>query len=279
MANELALLRGLVDLRDRQIQKARIQFGNRVDAIVRGADASNGRQLELAHKWAIRFNELEDELDKDIAQTVEKVEIFEYMSAVKGISHMISAKLIAMIDIERSPRISNLWRYAGYGQGRYWKHEDKIVAPLKGKKYIDGDWQEVITEPKHGWELVTVRDRPIKGWQIPYNKRLKTACYLASTSFLKARSPYRYLVYDQARDHYEITHPEWTKDHKHKAAMRKMSKMFLSHLWLTWRQLEGLPTSLPYAHEHLGHQQIITPAECGWPVVSEAKAVTIVQPV
>jgi hypothetical protein len=235
MSNEL--LRALVDLRDRQIQKARIQFGNRVDAIMRGADNGYGKQFEIATKWALRFDELESELDRDIAKQVKHYAIYDHVSALRGIGPLLSAKLIAMIDIERSPHVSSLWRYAGY-------------AVMNGE-----------------------RERPVKGEKLHYNKRLKTACYLIASSFLKSGSPYRE-IYDQARGYYEVNRPDWTKGHQHNAAMRKMTKRFLSHLWLQWRTLEGLPVTEPYVQEKMGHVHIDRPEDYGWPEIATARMQT-----
>lgn len=226
MSNEI--LRALVDLRDRQVQKARIQFSNRVAALVSGADNGYGQQFELAEKWTARFAALEKELDKDIANQVKHYAIYDHVSALKGIGPMLSAKLIALIDIERSPTVSSLWRYAGYA-------------------VIDG-----------------AREKPVKGEKLHYNKRLKTTCYLISSSFLKCSSPYRD-VYDSARAYYDAQRPDWTKGHQHNAAMRKMTKMFLSHLWVTWRTLEDLPTTAPYVHDRLGHSHYYEPQDFGWP--------------
>lgn len=221
-------LRALVDLRDRQIQKARIQFGNRVEAITRGDDDANNQQFQIAKKWHGRFSELESELDKDIKVAVKDEIIYKPLTSVKGVGPMMAAKLIAMIDIERCNTISALWRFAGYA-------------------VIDGE-----------------RERPVKGEQLHYNIRLKTTVYLVATSFLRTNSPYR-KFYDNAKEYYANSR-DWTKLHVHNAAMRKMSKMFLSHLWLVWRQLEGLPVREPYVKEKLGHENIVTPQECGWDI-------------
>jgi hypothetical protein len=44
------------------------------------------------------------------------------------------------------------------------------------------------------------------------------------------------------------------------AARRKMVKIFLSHLWVKYREAEGLPISKPYALEYLeGHTHYISP--------------------
>ena len=221
------MLRTLVDLRDRQIQKARIQFGNRLGAIERGADEGDDRQRNVLERYHKRFEDIEAELDADIAEAVAEHPIYEQMVAVKGIGPGLAAKLIAMIDIERAPTISSLWRFAGYA-------------------VINGE-----------------RERPTKGEKLHYNSRLKTTCYLVATAFLRANSPYR-RVYDEAKAHYETNQPDWTKGHRHNAANRKMIKVFLSHLWLRWRQLEGLPVSNPYAHDIMKHGSLYTPEEFGW---------------
>ena len=98
------LLRTLVDTRDRQIQKARIQFGNRINAIERGADESSGQQAEILERYYAQFRLIEDQLDKDIAEMVAEEPVYDYVSAVKGIGPGLAAKLIAMIDIERAIR-------------------------------------------------------------------------------------------------------------------------------------------------------------------------------
>ncbi len=220
-------IRGLVDLRDRTLQKNRIAFGNRVDAIMRGADTSNKSTLDILTKWYERFDDLEKELDKDIANLVDGIEIVERLTDVKGIGKMYAAKLISLIDISRSGTVSALWRYAGYG-------------------VIDGK-----------------REKNKKGERAHYNKRLKCTLYVIATSFVKCNSPYR-KIYDDAKEYYESKYPEWTKLHREYAARGKMIKIFLSHLWLVWRQIEGLPTRNVYVEEYQGHTHIIPPQEFGW---------------
>jgi len=229
MTNEL--LRTLVDLRDRQVQKARIQFGNRLSALDRQADtdAADGNQREILQRWFTRFEELEADLDSDIKATVREEPIFEYISAVKGIGPSLAAQMIAMIDIRRANTVSALWRYAGQG-----------VTP-------EG-----------------TAEKPIKGEKLHYNKRLKTTMFKVGSAFLRANSPYR-SIYDTAKVHYETTHPDWSKMRQHRAATRKMVKVFLSHLWQCWRQIEGLPVTLPFAQEILGHDHYMPPEMFGWP--------------
>ena len=113
----MTTLRALVDLRDRTLQKSRIQFGNRSSAIERGADIADDTTRELVERWNERFAELEAEADKDIAALVKGVRIVEVMTELKGIGSILAAKLISMIDIERADTVSALPIY--YQHCRY----------------------------------------------------------------------------------------------------------------------------------------------------------------
>jgi len=44
-----------------------------------------------------------------------------------------------------------------------------------------------------------------------------------------------------------------------------MGKIFLAHLWVKWREFEGLPVSQPYVQAILGHTHIIEPAQLVMP--------------
>jgi hypothetical protein len=224
--NHVAVLaRALVDLRDRQIQKARIQFGNRLTAIENGADESPYRSY--LKKWYSRFDEIEKELDKSIADLSEDFPIIARMTRVKGVGKTLAMKVAVMIDIQRADTISALWRYAGYA-------------------VVDGE-----------------REKPRKGEKLHYNARLKSTCYLIGSSFLKSNSPYR-RIYDEAKVYYQANRPDWTKAHVHNASMRKMIKIWLAHLWMVWREMEGLPVTQPWIADESPHHRIMKPEEFGW---------------
>ena len=83
-------------------------------------------------------------------------------------------------------------------------------------------------------------------------------------SVIEASSPYR-VVYDEARVLYDRTHPEWVLGHKHNAALRKMTKRFLSHLWAAWREIEGLPVTPPWIDRDGQGNHRRGPEYFGWP--------------
>lgn len=50
--------------------------------------------------------------------------------------------------------------------------------------------------------------------------------------------------------------PAMTPVHRHNRAMRKIEKLLLQHLWVKWRELEGLPVTDPWVFTHGGHDRM-----------------------
>lgn len=224
-----SLLRALSDLRQRQIQKTRIAFGNRLSALDRGVDnAAGSMQREIVERWMLRFEELEKELNQDLKSVVMDHPMYDQVVAIKGIGNVLAARLLAPIDIERADTVSSLWCYV------YGKVED-------GK-----------------------REYQRKGVRRSYNKALKSTVWLICEQFLRQDgSPYQKVYYD-AKTYYQENRSDWTPMRIHRAAMRKMGKTFLAHLWERWRVIEGLPIRRLYVQEKLGHNHISHPEDFGW---------------
>jgi hypothetical protein len=221
-------LRVLVDLRQ-NTQKQRVAMSNRIEAVDSGRAPYNEHTYSIYQKWFQRFKTTELQVDGDIRDLAENYEIIDIMCMVKGIGPLLAAKIVALIDIHESPHVSSLWRFAGYG----------------------------VSEGK--------ADRPISGQPLVYNQRLKSMMFVIGQSLLKTRSPYA-AIYYEAKEYYE-NNRDWSKLHRHLAAMRKMIKLYLSHLWIIWRELEGLPVNMPWILEKESnvHTHYISPQEMGWP--------------
>ena len=90
-------------------------------------------------------------------------------------------------------------------------------------------------------------------------------------SFIKQRTPVYRDIYDtekarQIEKHLngecERCNKLGRKDkpgHPDAMARRKAVKIFLSHYWLEYRKLEGLPISKPWVIAHGGHVDLIKP--------------------
>ena len=194
-------------------QRHRIQMSNRIVAVEQERSTVDTTTIE---RYRQRFEELEKEVACEIAATVKEHEMWPWLDRVKGIGPGLAGCLVAHIDIERAETVSALWKYAGLGVS-------------------DG-----------------TADKPTKGQKLPYNAELKRICFLIGSSFMRAGSPYR-REYDEAKEHYQRQHPDWTPKHVDMAARRKMVKLFLSHFWRAWREQRGLPVREPYAMQVLNH--------------------------
>jgi hypothetical protein len=174
--------------------------------------------------------------------------IWDWLVGIKGIGEHLAAKLLAQIDdIGCFATISKLRRFAG-------------LAVLDGK-----------AEPKSSEH---------------YNRRLKATLIgelgVAAQFITHYTFPYRDL-YDEKRADDRRKHPDvickecglkwedcpnkkkgnmrYNDAHMLMRAKRKVAQVFLSHLWVTWREMEGLPVSKPYVEAILGHTNIIEPPQ------------------
>ena len=120
----------------------------------------------------------------------------------------------------------------------------------------------------------TVAQRRIKGSIIDYNPKMKKLCRNMALSLIQYNEFYgtlynQYLAEYMARDNllvnintakYKEAVLEKIRTGKAtKMARRKMVKIFLSHLWATWRKMEGLSVTKPYVFAVLGHSDYIEP--------------------
>lgn len=210
-----------------QTQKLRIAIGNRIGAVERGDD-----EAPLTRSIGKLFLDLRDgerAIYKDMEKGLVGHPAMPWLGRVKGIGPTLATKMLALIgDIRSFDTVSKLWRFSGY-------------AVING-----------------------VRERPVKGEKLHYCMPLKTTMYLVAGSFLKSASPYAQL-YRNARDRYaarEELKPKddkWNAQRQHLTAIRCMNKIFLQHLWVTWRENVGAPTRAPYAHDVIGHSTLIDP--------------------
>jgi len=178
--------------------------------------------------------------------------VWDWLVGIKGIGPHTAAKLLALFDdVGKFDTVSKFWRFAGWA-------------------VIDGEI-----------------DRGEKGKISPYNRRLKSECYLVAESFVKQQTPYYADIYyaEKARQREKYPDPlchkcgamaeqcgqswrcpncktgrvNYTPGHLNFRAMRYMIKRFLSHLYVKWCESEGLSAPEPYVQAILGHQNIQGP--------------------
>lgn len=229
---EKRLLKPILELRQKA-QITRIQSTNRLNAILRGADeASDDPVLDPNGEYGFligvfkEWQAIEDKLDKHLEKECRPFPVVQAMKSVRGVGPILAAKIFLLIDIDKCSSVSALWKWAGLD-------------------VVDGKASRIT-----------------KGEKIHHSPALKTTMFILATSFIKCDSPYR-KVYDEAKVKY-MEREDMKLIRAHKMAMRKMTKLFLSHLYEVWRGMEGLPIREPYVFENMGHTHKISPEEMGW---------------
>lgn len=95
------------------------------------------------------------------------------------------------------------------------------------------------------------------------SRMFKSALYTPVSIMIMKKdppSPYRQ-DYDAARNQITEKHG---KVGAHGKALHRVTKLWLAHLWETWRRNEGLSVVGPYAQVHMKHTGIITAKQRGW---------------
>lgn len=237
-----------------QHQEDRIRANNRVRAM------TESEEPHAVVGWlATQSDTIEGQIKGALERYAAAHPVGAWMMSVRGIGPVISAGLLANIDITRSTTVGNLWAFAGQAPGR---------------------------------------DKRVKGEKLTFNPSLKRLAWIIGESF-KRTSPehadafYR-RVYDE-RKAYEIAKNEagdyadqaakalekkkYRDDTKAKAfylagklppgqidrrACRYAAKLFLAHVheklwWHHYGSAPPYPYPMPYAIAHLGHAHKIDP--------------------
>lgn len=222
--------------------------------------------------------------------------IYLWLTANKGIAHTRACGIIAyMYPISRFDTISKLWAYSGYGVIDICTNCNKRVIPYhkrhewitKTANRLDEQNQKKKNAPKTTPDKLkaqaesylcscdkqtvkSVGQRKIAGQLLDYNPVLKKQVYLCVDQFVKGGSLYKEF-YKETKENY-LNRPDLKEEMESRKggiskgtaridamARRKVGKLFLSHIWQVWRELEGLPVTKPYAFDILGHADYIEP--------------------
>ena len=162
----------------------------------------------------------------------------EFLEGVRGVGPAMAGVILSEIDISKARHPSSLWKYAGLDCAADGKGRSRKAQHLEVVTYVNKDGEEA---QRNG---------------ITFNPWLKTKLVgVLGSSFVKAGGPYRE-IYDGCKHRLEnhAVYATVSKGHRHNMAVRYMVKMFLVDLYTVWRELEGLPVSLPYQEAKLGYR-------------------------
>src|SRR5687768_988813 len=223
-------------------------------AIGRGGTAGAPHLLERAYSRAV-----DDEacVAEALREEIEQHAAWPWLSSVKGVGHLLAARLLSRLDVARAKSPSAFWAYCGLGT-------------IPGVAYRCSECSLEVAYPV-GYEprgrhraLLGTRDcagtlalvpgaqttrvaprRAAIGGRSGYDADAREACYLIGVSMLRCGSDYR-TIYDAERTRLAALRPGWTPKRCHLSGLRKMEKTFLRELWVAWRRAVGLHVVPPY---------------------------------
>ena len=272
----LPIMRGLVEI-FYDFQGQRIATFNNV---LMNCERNGISEEDLEKKYGVKSlieeaKTFENKIKKRLDSEVVNYKLYDkYLQHIQGIGSILSAGLIANIgDISKFDTISKLWMYAGLGFNKFCpecehptyvtvEYEDREGNITKGKKL-----KPFENCPECNHKTTPIIQKRTKGYQDNWSPRLRVLCWKLGSSFVKqkaAKSGYRRIYESFRRDDTEF-HPTKVKEngktkyndgHMYNRAVRKTVKIFMSHLWITWREMEGLEVKAPYVEKVLGHDII-----------------------
>ncbi len=224
------------------MQRQRIRDANQSRALA--GDAEPHAVID----WLMQQHSvLENQVKRALAAYAEGHPVGQWLLSVRGIGPVLSAGLLAHIDITKCPTVGHIWSFAGLDPTREWA----------------------------------------KGERRPWNASLKTLCWKAGESFVKTKGHEEGVygaIYDQRKEYeskknaaleYKSQADEILKrvpkhaqaavyktgqlpdGHIHMRAKRYAVKQFLADLHAFWYELEfQKKPPLPYPVAHLNHAHI-----------------------
>ena len=227
-----------------ELEKMRIRHILRISSIEAGKSNMDA-QFERDMTEHVGVEALVCHAKKEMINFGETVgPVWDWLISIKGIGEYSAAKLLARIDdIGKFDTISKLWRFSGLAviDGKAEKKDSqhynrRLKAQMVGEQGIADQFVRHHTSPyRDEYGSYKARQR---------RKYPDVMCRQCGCKWDDCESK---------KSHKRM----YNNGHLDIRAKRKIAKLFLSHLWLKWRELDGLPVSAPYVEAIMGHTNII----------------------
>lgn len=242
-----------------QVQGFRIASAGQLRS---SADAEPNRVLDWVNDSTRR---LEGDIKKALGEFVDEYHVGKWLTSITGIGPVISAGLIAHLDIRRAKTYGHFWSFAGLnpeakwgkGQKRPWNARLKVLMFKAGESFVKNQNRK----NDHYGKLFVVR----KALEVERNEAGMFADQAASAledkNFRKDTDAYK--AYSVGK---------LPPAHIHARARRYVSKLFLSHcFYVMYRDYYGTEPPAPYAFEHCeGDHRHFVPVP-NWPFANGGK--------
>lgn len=198
----------------------------------------------------VKLYNTEKQIYENIKRVVHKFPLwYNYAVYIKGFGELTIARFLAKVNIHKCDKITKLWAYVGY---------DTVVNPETGLR--EGRTNGFFKGKKHHLvkRIRKLSDGSLHEYEsISYSPYMKTSCYKAFGSFIKAKNEMYTTLYREYRARLEAENQhkddKLTLGHINMMAVRYVMKYALQDLWVHWRLMEGYKPTTPYADMHLNH--------------------------
>jgi hypothetical protein len=227
------------------MQKQRIRSTNQVRAL-----SETSEPHEILQWFNTQSETLENQVKRALNAYAEAHPVGQWMLSITGIGPVISAGLLAHIDITQCPTVGHIWSYAGLNPTAVWERGQK--------RPWNGSLKTLCWKIGESFVKVSNKDDDIYGkfykqrreFEHANNERL---AYKELADTMIARNP----RHKQAETYRAGKLPD---SHIYSRAKRYAVKLFLAHLHEVWYKHHfGKEPPLPYAISHLGHAHKINP--------------------
>ena len=233
-----------------QIQGNRIQSGNQISSIEKLA----GTEPHLVLDW---LNANTNTLEKNIARALgvysQARPVGRWAESILGIGGVISAGLLAHIDITRAPTVGHIWRFAGLDPTSTWDKKTKRPWNAKLKTLC---W-------KIGESFVKVSNNPNDIYGHLWAERKDEEIQRNDAGQFAQQAADKLSKYNIGKDteaYKAYSQGKLPPAHIHARAKRWAVKLFLAHWHHVAYEVEyGTPPPMPYILTQQGHTHYLAP--------------------
>lgn len=231
-----------------QSQKYRTASANQAKALYKSDEPGDFVEWMMDRHLA-----MEKEIWRVLDKWTEDQPISVWAKSIVGIGPVISAGLLAHIDITKAPTVGHIWRFAGLDPTRKWVKKTKRPWNAKLKTLC---W-------KTGESFVKVCNNDDDVYGKVYAKRKEQEIILNNEHRFADQAKYKLESFDIGKD--TEAYGWYVKgmlppDHIHSRAKRYAVKLFLSGYHEVAHYLHyGVLPPRPYVIDHLGHVHYFGP--------------------
>lgn len=205
---------------------------------------------------------VEDDVRKALSVYADSQQVGVWAQSIIGIGPVISAGLLAHINIERAPTAGSIWSFAGLNPDQQWNKGQKrpYNAKLKVLAWKIGEsFVKVSNHPNDVYGKVYAERKVLEQTRNDALEfKAQAENILATKNIGKSTDAYKAYIVGKL-----------PPAHIHARAKRYATKLFLAHYQhVAYEVTFNKPPPNPYVIEHLGHTHYIAPPN--WPMDGRA---------